>query len=203
MNFGENQGLIMTKVRGIGIITEDDTDYEAVRIIIKRLTDNARISYKKRTGDGCGRIASKCLAWSNELHAQGCNVLVLIQDRDDNNEIELRNTLRERLGDSLIKIQLISIPIQELEAWLISDIDSLQKLFKLKYKPKFSGNPETIVSPKEKLRDELYRCSERRIIHLPRNNVSIASVLDINKVKDKCPSFQLLTDFIAKLDFRS
>ena len=191
----------MTKVTRIGIIAEDATDYEAIKAILLKLTKNAHIGYKKRVGDGCGRIASKCLAWSNELHAQRCNVLILIQDRDRNNAQDLKSTLEGKLQTSKIKTKLVCIPVEELEAWLIADPDTLKTMFSLKYKPKFRGMPENIESPKEKLRDELYRCSDSKIIHLPKNNITIAGAINLDIVKSKCPSFRELTDFVGSLVF--
>ena len=48
--------------------------------------------------------------------------------------------------------------------WFLSDPDGIKKVFNLKRKPKIKGNPEAIASPKEKLNDIIYQCSEKYLL---------------------------------------
>jgi hypothetical protein len=191
----------MTKVSGIGIIVEDKTDYDAIKVLIKRLSGQNSITFKKKIGNGCGKIHNKCLGWSNELYRQKCNTLVLVRDMDRNNEVQLRRDLELKLQNTSMPTYFISIPIEELEAWFLADTESIKSLYKLSKRPKFIGLPETITSPKEKLCKEIFTCSNKRIIHLPKNNCEIAQVANLEIIKARCPSFDKLSDFINSLIF--
>lgn len=187
----------MTKVKKIGIIAEDLTDFEAAKILIQRITNQERLGYKPKIGNGSGKIKSKCLAWSNELHQKGCNLLIVIHDLDSNGLKELKEQLSRCLKASNIKNRYICIPIEELEAWFLSDPEGIKKAFKLKRKPKVKGLPETIRSPKECLRDHVFQCSENEIIYQTLHNALLAKNISLDIAKDRCPSFKEFFEFMS------
>ncbi len=191
----------MSKVKSIGLIVEDDTDFTCFKTLISRIANKDKIKFKKVIGNGCGKIKKKAFAWSSNLHQRGCNVLVLVQDLDRNDKTNLKTNLENSLEGSPINSRLICIPIEELEAWLISDPHAIKKAFSLKRLPKFKGNPETISSPKERLRDSIYACSDKSILYITKHNEKIAQQVSINVIKDKCNSFLELHDFVKELKF--
>lgn len=191
----------MSKVKSIGLIVEDNSDFNCLTTIIKRISKKDKISFKKVIGNGCGKIKKKALAWSENLNQRGCNVLILVQDLDRNNLKDLKTELTNALKTSPITTKLICIPIEELEAWLLSDKKGLKDTFNLKRLPKFSGKPETINSPKEKLRDAIYSCSDKNILYITKHNERIAENVSIDIMKNSCPSFKELNDFVLELAF--
>jgi hypothetical protein len=191
----------MSKVKSIGLIVEDNSDFNCLVTIIKRILKKDNIKFKKVIGNGCGKIKKKALAWSENLHHRGCNVLILIQDLDRNDLKELKNELKMALSTSPISKRLICIPIEELEAWLLSDQNSLKQTFNLKRVPRISGKPETISSPKEKLRDIVYSCSDKNILYITKHNERIAMEISIELMEKKCPSFSELNTFVNELKF--
>ena len=191
----------MSKVKSIGLIVEDNSDFKCLTTLISRTTGRDNISFKKVIGNGCGKIKKKALAWSENLSLRGCNVLILVQDLDRNKLKTLKNDLDTILKDSPISQKLVCIPVEELEAWLLSDKQALKKTFSLKRLPKVSGKPETIVSPKEKLRDQLYSCSDKNVFYITKHNEKIAENISIKLMEQKCPSFKKLSNFINSLQF--
>ena len=191
----------MSKVKSIGLIVEDNSDFSCFTTLIKRIANRQNIKFKKFIGNGCGKIKKKALAWSTILYQRGCNVLILAQDLDRNDLNILKSELEASLKDSPINTRLICIPIEELEAWLISDPQGLKNTFSLKRLPKFKGKPETIDSPKEKLRDRIYYCSDKNLLYITKHNDKIAQEISIEQVKSKCPSFEKLYVFVNDLKF--
>lgn len=193
----------MTKVKGIGIIVEDNSDFLAIKELIKRISKKDNLTFKKFVGNGCGRIKSKCLAWSENLHRRGCNMLLLIHDLDRKTLNDLNSELKKELDDSPITNKLICIPVEELEAWLLSDPKTLKDIFKLKRLPKIGNKPELISSPKEKLGEFIYACSDKKVrfLHTKHNQV-IASKIPIELIDKKCPSFKPFNKFIADQNYK-
>lgn len=200
-SFGRKEASTMSKVKSIGLIVEDDSDYNCLVTIIKRIAKKQNIKFKKVIGNGCGKIKKKALAWSENLHQRGCNVLILVQDLDRNDLLALKTELEKTLATSPISTKLVCIPIEELEAWLLSDQKGLKETFNLKRIPKITGKPETINSPKEILRDLIYSCSDKNVLYITKHNEKIAEDISIELIEQKCPSFAELRTFVSELKF--
>jgi len=189
----------MSKVKCIGIIAEDESDYESSKTIIKRITSRTNLSFKKAIGNGCGKIRRKALAYTIDLKKRGCDTVILMHDLDRRDLEELNKDLNTKLIDSPISNKLICIPVEEIEAWFLSDPDGVKKSFSLKKKPKVKGNPETIVSPKEKLGELVYHCSEKNIYYLnTKHNELLSSAVSIELMRQKCKSFEYFYSFVSK-----
>lgn len=187
----------MTRIKCIGIIAEDDSDFECSKIIIKRII-NKNITFKKAIGNGCGKMKRKAAAYAVDLSNRGCDMLILLHDLDRNNLTELQTDLTKRLKDSPIKTQLICIPIEEIEGWFLSDPDGIAEIFNLKSKPKIKGSPEDVKSPKEALERIVQLQSENNTIYLnTKHNKLLAEKLSIILMKSKCNSFEQFHDFVA------
>ncbi len=202
MNIGKKEGLRLSKVKCIGIIAEDDSDFEAAKAIIKRLVKKDNIPFKKAVGDGCGKVKRKAASYAIDLKKRGCDMLILFHDLDRNDFTTLKRELEDKLTNSPIKIKLVCIPTEEIEAWYLSDPDGLKTVFGLKRKPKIKGSPEDIPSPKEKLGELIYACSDKNIIYLnTKHNKVLGEKLSIDIMKHKCKSFKKLYDFIIEYKY--
>ncbi|SHK46099.1 DUF4276 family protein [Hymenobacter psychrotolerans] len=187
----------MSKIKCIGIIAEDDSDFECSKIIIKRII-NKNIPFKKAIGNGCGKMKRKAAAYAVDLKKRGCDMLILIHDLDRNNLTDLRIELEKKLEKSPICTQLICIPIEEIEGWFLSDPDGIAEIFNLKTKPKIKGSPESVTSPKETLEKMVRLQSENNTIYLnTKHNKVLAEKLSIDLMKSKCQSFEQLHKFVA------
>jgi hypothetical protein len=181
----------------IGIIAEDDSDVESAKVLIHRIANNEQIGIKKFVGKGCGKIKRKCNAWANQLKQKGCSALVVIHDRDSHILNELHIKIQAALDPCAIANYLICIPVQEFEAWLLSDPDAIKSAMNLNQKPNIKGFPETINSPKEHLGELIRICSKGERIYMnTKHNEKIAKKLSIEKVTKRCPSFVPFRNFI-------
>jgi len=188
----------MSKIKCVGVIAEDDSDFNSVRILVKRIAGKDNIAFKKKIGDGCGKVKRKCSVWAEDLFQRQCDALIVVHDLDRSVLSQLESDLAERLSSASIARRLICIPVEELESWFLSDPKSIKSALSLSRIPKASGRPETITSPKEYLRDQVASCSGSRRIYLTtKHNELLAQHVSIELARAKCPSFERFHDFVA------
>lgn len=181
----------------IGIIAEDISDIEVVKILAKKVSGKT-ISTCHFVGKGCGPLKKKTLGWCKSLMTRGCNQIILLHDRDRNNTQQLRSQLEAILGQAPQPTKIVIIPEEELEAWLLSDTSAITAALKLRSKIKQINHPETVDSPKEFIRDVVYKISEKKIQYV--NNVHnklIAQLANADEIRRKCPSFRPFANFFS------
>jgi len=185
------------RIPTVGVIAEDNCDVDSVGVLIHRIADNEHIGIKKFVGKGCGKLRRKCHAWAEDLKRRGCSLLVLIHDLDDNDLEDLRGEIQNALNPCPITIHLICIPVQEFEAWLLSDPKAIRTAMRLKNTPNVKFTPETINCPKEYLSKLIYKASNREKIYInTKHNSKIAAEISIDLTLSKCPSFIPLYTFV-------
>jgi Domain of unknown function (DUF4276) len=156
--------------RKFGIIAEDESDVDViVEILCKYFPRNA-FSVRKFIGRGCGKIKNKCDSWTRSLFESGCDHVFIFHDLDRNVESNLRNLLEKKVSPSAFPRSLVVIPIEELEAWLLSDASAIKKALSLQKTPKKISNCELINSPKEFLGDLIWKIERKRYINTIHNN---------------------------------
>lgn len=181
----------------VGVIAEDESDVQVVTAFARKIARKP-FSVKPVVGHGCGRLRNKCHGWARMLEGRGCSVLLLIHDLDTAHLGQLQNTLRTALGQSPIAKHAIIIPVRELEAWLLSDHDAIQKTFKFKRRLGKIANPEAIQRPKETLRDIIEQRSDRKIIYV--NTIHNSKIADHCQISNllRCLSFRPFQTFIER-----
>jgi hypothetical protein len=166
----------------LGIIMEDKADVACIKVLIEKITPG-KYAIKGIGTKGGGKMfnAVKMTAWTRSFYAESCNLLLVIHDLDRdritnelNDEKQLKANLETALANNPISKKCIVIPIEELEAWLLSD----------KY-----SHPQSIPNPKKELR-KLNRN------YLTSDNAKIAGRININDIAGKCPSFRPLQEFL-------
>jgi hypothetical protein len=187
----------MTGTKKVGVIAEDKSDVAVIKTLIERLR-NGPISIRHFVGNGCGKIVGKSDAWSKELFRFGCKYLVVVHDLDRNNRGELEAKLKRAVAGSPISQKLVVIPVQEIEAWLLSDEIGISKFFNLKSRLKSIASPEAVQDPKEKLAKLIFQSTggKRRYVNSIHNE-GIARVVSLIKLRG-CASFRPLEKFVAE-----
>ena len=189
----------MPSLPKIGIIAEDISDVESIKEIISRLRKQ-KCEFEKFTGKGCGKIKKKCQGWASALKLKGCKYLVLVHDLDRNNYQVLYDSINGALSPCPIDNYLISIPVEELEAWLLADLDCIQKYFSIQTKLHIKGMPESVYSPKEKIEELVYIRSKKKQQYLnAEHNPKIFKKINLTLINNKCPSFSKLKSFISEI----
>jgi len=179
----------------IGVIAEDDTDVEVVRELINKLAHGKVFSIKKFAANGCGKLIGKCHQWSIQLRERGCNLLIVLHDLDERQVNQLKQQLENALNNSPIIKRIVVIPIKEIEAWLLSDHQAIERAMNLKQKVTRVANPESIADPKKYLGDIIYLKSGKIKHYLTNDNPKIAKKIDLLNLR-RCSSFIPFENFI-------
>ncbi len=187
--------------KGIGILAEDLSDVEVVEAILTKYSERNKFFIKKFVGNGCGKLKNKCSKWGQILLARGCQHVVLLHDLDRENKGKLRAVLEHRLSPVVLPCSVIVIPVEELEAWLLSDEDAIKAAFSLKSTPKRYQNTEQVKSPKEELSRLVWSLGGKRYFNTVHNR-RIAERVSLDNLR-RCPSFRILDEYIQRNVFHS
>lgn len=179
----------------VGILAEEDSDVAVVRLLLIKITPRVSFGVRSFVGHGCGKLRYKARVWASQLADRGCSVLLLVHDLDRQELVQLKAILESALEPSPICPFLVVIPIEELEAWLLSDADALRAAFHLKKRPKCPANPELVADPKRYLEQLVWKASEKTKRYVNTiHDVRIAEHLGIPSVR-KCKAFKPLERF--------
>ncbi len=185
----------------VGIIAEDSSDVETLMVLIRRIIKK-NIAHGRKYGGGCGTIIRKCLAWAENLKTEGCGALILISDADSlvNSKIRLKHLdFQSALRGTPIQKNIIVVPVEELEAWLLSDTEAIKKAMGLKASFRIKAPPECIPSPKEYLEDLVSKYSSGKKSYINTvHNQKIAEHTSITEILKKCSTFAPLHKFILE-----
>lgn len=131
-----------------GILGEDKSDVATLKVLIRRLERSDSIPVKTKGYDGCGEMLRKGAKQLRLFTRLGCNRFVVCYDSDG----EEPNARYHKIVESIIRpsgltglreIICILIPVQEIEAWILADIEAVSNIIK-SWHPKPIYNPETI-----------------------------------------------------------
>lgn len=186
----------------IALIAEDNTDCEAVRIIVRRVLGE-KTQTKKWGAGGSGKLKKNLSKQMAALSQAGCNAFIIVHDLDRNpvnGSLNDETKLRTNLEKCIIKFNKIEkhicIPIEELEAWFWSDPNVIKSIGG--QKAKAHPNPQSITKPKEKL-IELSKGENCKPRYSTNDNVKLAEILDLEHCSQSCSSFKKLREFLDSL----
>lgn len=194
MNTGNMVILKMSKK--IGVIAEDSSDISVVNEILMKYMDCNEYSIKKFVGNGCGKLRNKCGAWAKMLSKSGCEHILVLHDLDRNDKSHLIDELSKKVSKDIYPSSIIIIPVEELEAWLLTDAKAIKNVFNLKRAPKKINNSETIDSPKEHLRDLVWHLGRKRYLNTTHNQ-KIANKSSVTNFL-RCKSYKPLDKYIRE-----
>lgn len=181
-----------------GLIAEDKSDIEVVKILARKVTGRA-ISAAYFVGKGCGPIKRKAPGWCKDFAIKGCTQILLLHDRDRNDAAKLRTTLEAVLEQVPQEKKVVVIPTEELEAWLLSDHKAIEQALKLRGAIAEEHHPELIASPKEYLGGQVRKVSQKTVEYINSvHNPLIAEKIDVRSISRKCPSFVPFASFFKK-----
>ncbi len=184
-----------------GILAEDETDADALAVLVRRLAGDAQIGIKKQHFGGCARLRLKAAPTLSRMQQEGCAAAILVHDLDRNpengalnDERDLRRTL-ESIDAPRGLTTLICIPVEELEAWFWSDAAVLSLVGP---GAKAHPSPHLIQKPKEKL-VALSRGANGKARYVTFQNKLLAERLNLALCAARCPAFRQLGDFVRRI----
>jgi hypothetical protein len=186
----------LSKTLKIGVIAEETNDIEVLYELTSKIIRENSFSFKHFIGHGCGTLRRKCRPWAYDLMQRGCTLLVVIHDLDKRDESELRTDLEGKIEGLEFRRSLVLIPIEEIEAWLLSDPNAIKSVFNMRKLPSIPSQPERISDPKEFLSALVMQNSKSRYLNTIHNR-QIAAELVIESLKSRCPSFSRYPEFLS------
>ena len=171
----------------MGVIAEDDSDVDMVRMVTLSLLRPRVVGFKRFVGNGCGKLRRKCGAWAKILVQQGCQWVVVVHDLDERNETQLRAELANALRPAMASASVVLLPKREIEAWLLYDARAIAAAYRERQQPRLPGNPESLSDPKRHLGDLIWRSYRKNYLHTI-HNARIAMHIDMRQLTS-CPSF--------------
>lgn len=180
----------------IGVIAEDKSDVEVVTEILSKYMPRNQFSVNHFVGNGCGKVKQKCDSWTKTLINRGCEHIFILHDLDKNNESNLRKILEKKVHPNIFKNSLIIIPIEELEAWLLSDSEAIKQVFSLPKAPKKITDCESIQSPKEYLENLVWKIGRKRYLNTIHNK-KISQFMSLENLV-RCSSFTIFDKYICE-----
>ena len=134
-----------------GVIGEDPSDVETLKVLIRRLANNEKLPVFVKGYSGCGEMLRKGASQLKLFAGKGVVRFVVCYDADRGNpvarELEARQKVWDKaLADGIHGECCIVVPIQELEAWILADLSSVSKVI-TSWTPKDVSSPELINDP--------------------------------------------------------
>jgi Domain of unknown function (DUF4276) len=188
-----------------GIMGEDDSDVATLKVLIQRLAERHRLRcpvFSKKGYNGWAQMFRKGVAQLQLFDELQCAKVVICYDADGPEEKakeRRRKVEREIITPSKVAARCFAlVPVQELEAWILADLDAVKKLITSLKVPKEFSSPERVRNPKEKL-ITICRCplTRKQRYSPPQDNERVAPHLDLKVVEKKCPSFSSFVEFIT------
>jgi hypothetical protein len=180
-----------------GILGEHASDTATLKVLVRRLA-GAPVKIKGKGYSGCAEMLRKGARQLRLFQNLGYSRFIVCHDADGPDPAPAREKVASKIiRPSGIRTDCcIVVPVQELEAWILADIECAVKIFP-SWKPAAIDNPERIENPKEYL-ERLSRDSRQksRYSHATHNE-HMAKYLNLENIRHKCPSFRELTKFVA------
>ncbi len=183
------------------IVAEDDSDVNCLKVLIKRLIDKPSFKSRGKGYDGSGKLLQDGWKEFKAADQLGFTRFIVCYDQDNSaKQARYEEVISKIIKPSGVKKEknkiCILIPKQEMEAWILADIEAVTKIIP-SWKPseRFSS-PELVESPKEKL-EKLSRIKSSKPLYVhATHNQQVFEHIDLEILKKKCPSFAELHEFV-------
>ena len=135
-----------------GIIAEDPSDAATLKVLVRRLTGDDSLRIQVKGYGGCGEMLRKGAKQFRLFRDRGCTRFIACHDADGPDPTPKHKVVAERIvaASGIEQEYCIVVPVQELEAWILADIECATTVFP-SWKPSSIANPEHIDSPNEHL----------------------------------------------------
>jgi hypothetical protein len=184
------------------VIAEDNSDFNCLQILIKRLAKDDSISIKGEGFNSCGTMLNKgakvLSLWNQKKEYRK---FIICYDRDkESAQKRYEEVITKIIRPAGIKqagnLICILIPTEEIESWILADIKAVSKVFSSWQPNTEYPNPEDVQNPKETL-TKLSRINKPKPLYSHNiHNEKVMVYLDLTIVKKKCSSFAELADFV-------
>jgi hypothetical protein len=182
-----------------GVIGEEESDAEVIKVLVRKLKNSQTLKFLCKGFCGDGELLKNGAKNLRAFKTQGCDKFVVCYDADGPDPAKRHEAVVKKIIEAaeIASEYFVVIPVQEIEAWILADIQAVTKVF-TSWKPDpIKENPEGITNPKERLISE-----NRKYFGKPKytpsvHNPRVAEHLDLHTVRKRCPSFEKFAFWIT------
>lgn len=173
-----------------GVIGEDRSDVETLKILIRSIAGDNSLSVRTKGYSTCSEMLTKGYKQLQLFEKLKCTRFIACYDSDRDDPAARREELIAKVFDKAgVSGECCAlVPIQELESWILADIKAVTNIIKGWRPEKEVKQPELIKDPKEYL-EKLSRENQRPKYSHATHNPAIAPFLDVKLIAERCPSF--------------
>lgn len=182
----------------IGIISEDKTDCLALEKLITRISTGSH-TFHHCHKDGKSAIVHKKKDFVNLLMNFKCDKVAIVRDSDGRSTSDTIQEINSAYATTPIYDRIfISLAVEELEAWLLGDINAVIDFYDLPSgsATSFASRPDNIKSPKECLKNYVERRADSPIQYITSHAEKILHSADIGAIYSSSPSFASFHDAV-------
>lgn len=184
-----------------GIIAEDNSDIECLKVLIKRLADNHTLTIKGKGYKGCANLLRDGWNQLKVYEKSGINRFIICYDKDKaTKQSRYEEIISKILKPSDIKKDknkiCILIPTEEIETWILADIKAVTQIISSWQPSENFSSPEMVENPKEKLIKLSQIKNSKPLYDYTTHNPKIFEKINLQTVKNKYPSFAELYEFV-------
>ncbi len=113
------------------ILGEDKSDVATLKVILKRLIGDDSIKIKTKGYNGCAELLRKGAKQITAFSKLGLAIFVVCYDSDGKDPAKRYSDVVSKIikPTGLKNTICVVIPVQELEAWILADIQSVTNVF--------------------------------------------------------------------------
>jgi hypothetical protein len=180
------------------ILGEDDSDVEMLFTLVRRIANDPKLPIKKMGYNGCGELLIKAARQIKVYSKLGCDKFIICYDSDvakpQDRYLEIVNKIIKKSGIQADFCALV--PVQEIEAWILADIDAVTKIIPSWRTNRKITSPELQKDPKEYLEGLSKASNQKPLYSHAVHNPKIANHLNLEIILDKCMSALPLFEFV-------
>ena len=182
-----------------GVLGEDASDFETLKVLIRRLADDEKTPVKGKGCKGGAELLKHGWRDLKSLAGLGCTHFVIAHDADQKPVKEVERELAAKIiKPSGVKTGIcLLVPVQEIEAWLLADLAAASKIFP-GWRPQSEANPESLARPKEHLEKLSRQQGGRPRYSHATHNPKLAEHVNLAEVAKRCQSFLPLEAFVRQ-----
>jgi hypothetical protein len=176
----------------IGIIAEDKTDYDAIKVIINKIS-NKPLDTVGAYGSGKTSIIHDKKKFSDKLFNFNCDKVIIIRDSDGKNEEEIIKEIKSAYDDTRISSKYYTcLAVEELETWFLADLSCIRSLYNIPSNSKRmpTSTTDELHSPKEILKAYVEKWSKGKDTHLQSDGARLANLINIDVAMSNSISFR-------------
>lgn len=183
------------------VLAEDKSDVECLKVLIRRIANDESLKIAGKGFKGCAKMLDDGWKDLEKLQDKNYDKFIICYDRDKDRsqkryeEVITKIIKPAKINKNKNKICIL-IPTEEIEAWILADIQAVSAVITSWNPTENFSTPEAVINPKEKLTHLSQIRKSKPLYGHATHNPKILKKVDLDIVKKKCPSFRVLANFI-------